>query len=116
MKGYKSQTWLVGSAVTVLMAGCITITRTPRETDLGSHHIIVVPDCQDAATHSERHYESDGSSKVLFYEFTCGQTTMRLDGNALTVNGKSYGSLNEGDTIAVNYRSVRVNSMERAAK
>ena len=116
MKRYKSQRWLVGSAVTVLMAGCLTNTRTPRETDLGNHHVTVVPDCQHASTHSERHFESDGSSKVLFYEFTCGQTTLRLDGNVLTVNSKSYGSLNDGDTIAINYGSVRVNSTERAAK
>lgn len=116
MKRYKSQRWVVGSVVTVLMAGCITINRTPRETVLGSHHVTVLPACQHAETHSERHYESDGSSKVLYYEFTCGPTKVRLDGEALTVNGKSYGSLNAGDTIAVNYSSVRVNSTERAAK
>jgi hypothetical protein len=116
MKRYKFQTWLVGSAVVMLMAGCITITRTPRETDLGSHHVSVVPGCQHASTHSYRQYESDGSSKILFYEFNCGDTSVRLDGNALYVNGKSYGTLNEGDTIVVNYGNVRVNSTARAAK
>ena len=108
---------LVGSGVcTVLIASCITITRIPRETDLGNHHVAVAPNCQDASTHSERHYESDGSSKVLFYEFKCGETIVRLDGDALTVNGKSYGTLNPVDTIAVDYGNVRVNSTARVAK
>ena len=82
----------------------------------GSHHVSVVPSCQPASTHSERKYENDGSSKILYYEFNCGDTFVRLDGNALSVNGKSYGTLNEGDTIVVNYGNVRVHSTARAAK
>jgi len=116
MKRYIFQTWLVSSTAAMLMAGCITINREPREAKLGSHQVSVLPSCQHASTHSQRHYENDGSSKILFYEFTCGDTSVRLDGNALSVNGKSYGTLNEGDTIAVNYGNVRVNSTARAAK
>jgi hypothetical protein len=108
--------WFVGLALgAVLIAGCITIPRTPRETDLGSHHVSVVPDCQDALTNSHRQFEIDGSSRITFYEFKCGDTTIRLDENALTVNGKPYGTVNEGDAIAVYYGKVQVNSNARAA-
>ena len=117
MHRYKFQIGLVGSALcALLIAGCIRINRTSREADLGSHHVTVLPYCQHASTHSQRNYESDGTSKILFYEFTCGDTTVRLDGNALTVNGKSYGSVNEGDEIAINYGYVRVNSTARTAQ
>jgi hypothetical protein len=113
----KFQIGLVGSALCALLtAGCLRITKTPRETDLGSHHVTVLPYCQHASTHSQRNFESDGTSKILFYEFTCGDTTVRLDGNALTVNGKAYGSVNEGDEIAINNGYVSVKSTARTAR
>ena len=113
MHRYKFQIRLVGSVLcALLIAGC---NRTSREADLGSHHVTVLPYCQHSWTHSQWNQESDGTSKILFCEFTCGDTTVRLDGNALTVNGKSYGSVNEGDEIAINYGYVRVNSTARTA-
>ena len=33
-----------------------------------------------------------------------------IEDHALNVNGKSYGTLNDGDMIAVNYSEVAVNS------
>lgn len=99
----------------VLFSACIKITRAPRETDLGSHHVSVTPDCQSASTHSNRRYEKDGSSRIEFYEFKCGDATVLIRDNTLTVNGKSYGTLNENDIIAVNYGNVSVNSTLRAA-
>jgi hypothetical protein len=115
MHRYKFQIGLVGSALcAVLIVGCTRLTTTPRKTDLGSHHVTVLPNCQHASTHSQRNYESDGTSKILFYEFTCGDTIVRLDGNALTVNGKAYGSVNESDEIAINYGNVRINSTARS--
>jgi hypothetical protein len=116
MKQNKSVILLAAIICALLMGSCITVTQTPRETDFGSHHVTVLPACQNASTHSQRNYESDGTSKILFYEFKCGETTVRLDGNALTVNGKSYGSINEGDTISVHYGNVTVNSTARVAK
>ena len=99
----------------VFGSACITINRIPRETDLGSHHVKVTPACQSASTHSNRHYEKDGSSRIEFYEFKCGDVTILIRDNLLNVNGKSYGTLNENDIIAVNYGNVSVNSTRRAA-
>ena len=99
----------------VFGSACVRINRVPRETDLGSHHVRVTPDCQSASTHSNRHYEKDGSSRIEFYEFKCGDVTILIRDNTLTVNGKPYGTLNENDIIAVNYGNVSVNSTLRAA-
>ena len=99
----------------VFGSACITIKRIPHETELGSHHVRVTPDCQSASTHSNRHHEKDGSSRIEFYEFKCGDVTILIRDNTLNVNGKSYGTLNENDTIAVNYGRVSVNSTLRAA-
>jgi len=93
--------------------GCISITETNRETDLGTNHISVVPSCQNSVTNSHRQYEKDGSSRILFYEFECGSTTVYIQDHALNVDGKSYGTLNDGDTVAVNRSEVRVNSTPR---
>ena len=96
-------------------SACIRIARIPRETDLGSHHVSVTPDCQSASTHSNRRSEKDGSSRIEFYEFKCADTTILIRDNTLNVNGKSYGTLNENDIVAVTYGKVSVNSTLRSA-
>ncbi|HVQ38721.1 MAG TPA: hypothetical protein VMS31_14380 [Pyrinomonadaceae bacterium] len=99
----------------VFDSGCIRITRIPYKTTLGSHQLSVTPDCQSVSTHSERRTEEDGSSRILYYEFKCGDTTVLIKDNSLNVNGSSYGTLNDGDMIAVNYGRVTVNSASRPA-
>ena len=53
------------------------------------------------------------TSRIVSYEFACGDTRILIRDNTLTVNGKSYGTLNEGDRIAVDWGKVRVNSTVR---
>jgi hypothetical protein len=81
---------------------------------LGSHAVSVRPVCNGSSTKSLTQSEGDGTTSVVHYEYTCGDTTVLIRGNTLSVNGKSYGTLNEGDWIAVDYGKVRVNSEVRA--
>lgn len=92
----------------MIFSGCLTFTSTPRETDLGTHHLSVRPNCQAASTHSESHTDEKGKTEILSYEYKCGDTTVLIRGDELTVNGKSYGSLKEGDSITVNNGAVAI--------
>ena len=97
----------------VFSCACIRFHRVPAETDLGNHHVTVRPNCQNASTTSLHDSETDGSSTIRYHEFKCGDTTILIRGNLLSVNGRSYGTLNERDKIAVDYGKVRVNSEVR---
>ena len=58
--------------------------------------------------------QRDGTSRIVSDEFTCGDTKVVINENRLTVNDKSYGTLSEGDHVAVDYGKVRVNREVRA--
>ncbi|MDX6611295.1 MAG: hypothetical protein QOD75_481 [Blastocatellia bacterium] len=49
---------------------------------------------------------------LLSSEYKCGDTTILLRGEDLTVDGKSYGTLKLGDTIAVNSGRVAITSSD----
>ena len=87
--------------------------RTASTAWLGGHSVAVRPSCNGSSTHSHREYKPDGDSEVVSYVFTCGDTTVSISRNTLTVNGKSYGTVNEYDRINVDYGKVRVNSEVR---
>lgn len=72
------------------------------------------PQCDVPSTTSHSRTEVDGSSRITHYEFKCGDTTVLIRDNTLTVNGKSYGTLSEGDQITIDFGKVRVNSEVRA--
>ena len=86
----------------------------PSRVELGPHLISVRPQCDIKSTTAHRRFEEDGSSRISHYELTCGDTTVLIRDNILTVNGKSYGALTDGDQIAIDYGKVRVNSEVRA--
>lgn len=84
----------------------------PTEVRLGTYRVSVRPYCDSSSTHSLDDVEKDGS-RIVSYEFRCGDTTVSIRGNTLSVNGKSYGTLKRGDWIAVDYGKVRVSSEVR---
>lgn len=86
----------------------------PTEKKLGTHRVSVRPYCDSSSSNSLAQYEKDGTSTIVSFEFSCADTTVLIRGNMLSVNGKSYGTLNPGDWIAVDYGKVRVNSEVRA--
>ncbi|HYG11937.1 MAG TPA: ankyrin repeat domain-containing protein [Pyrinomonadaceae bacterium] len=73
---------------------------------LGSHLVKVSPACWTKESSS-----SDGAK----HSFACGDTTVVIDGERLIVNGQSYGTLKQGDTVEVEQGKVRVNATEVAA-
>ena len=95
-------------------SACIRITYEPSRAEVGTHLVSVTPHCNATSTRSHRHVEKDGSSRITHYEFKCDDTMVLIRDNTLTVNGKSYGTLIEGDQIAIDYGKVRVNSEVRA--
>lgn len=95
-------------------SACIRFNHEPSKAELGTHLVTVRPHCNGPSTTSHRLFEKDGSSRITHYEFKCGDTTVLIRDNTLTVNGKSYGTLIEGDQIAIDYGKVRVNSEVRA--
>ena len=97
----------------VFTPGCIRFHRMPTETKLGSHLVSIRPYCDSSSSGSLTESQKDGTSRIVSYEFTCGETKVEIRDNTLTVNGKSYGTLNEGDRIAVDFGKVRVNSEVR---
>ena len=99
----------------VLSSACnIRSYNEPTTTHLGSYKVRVRPSCQSLSTGTKNRQESDGTQRVLSYELTCGDTKVFIKDNMLTVNGKSYGVLLEGDQIAIDHGKVRVNSEVRA--
>ena len=98
----------------VFSPACLKFQNVPRQQQLGSHLVSIRPDCDSASSGSLTQSQKDGTSKIVSYEFTCGDTKVEIRDNNLTVNGKSYGTLNEGDLIAVDYGKVRVNREVRS--
>lgn len=105
---------LIVVSLLVVGTACIRFHHIPSKAQLGSHSVSVRPQCDVTSTRSHRHTEADGTSRITYYEFTCGDTAVLIRDNTLTVNDKSYGMLNAGDQIAIDYGKVRVNSEVRA--
>ena len=114
MKILKSHAYsLVVLSSLFFSSACIRFHHVPSKVELGSHHVSVRPQCDNKSTTAHRRFEEDGTSRITHYEFTCGDVTVLIRDNTLTVNGKSYGTLTEGDQIAIDYGKVRVNSKVR---
>ena len=95
-------------------SACIRFHHEPTRAELGTYVVSVRPQCDVPSTTSHRRSEEDGRTHITHYEFKCGDTTVLIRDNTLTVNGKLYGTLVEGDQIAIDFGKVRVNSEVRA--
>lgn len=90
-----------------IIAGCSLEVKTKNEIDLGSHHVIVKPP-------SFNKYESHVThGDESFYEYTCGNTAVKIANEVLFVNNMKYGKLNAGDSVLVNNGKVFVNNQKR---
>lgn len=79
------------------------------EKDLGSHHVTIKPG--SALTTSS----STSSGGVSTYQFSSGDTTVKISNEELFVNGTSYGKLNAGDAVLVDNGKVSVAGQPREA-
>jgi hypothetical protein len=105
---------LIVVSLLVVDTACISIQHMPSKTQLGTHSVSVMPRCDFSTTSSSHHTDADGTTRVTHYELKCGDTVILIRDNTLTVDGKSYGPLKQGDEIAVDFGKVRVNSELRA--
>ena len=104
---------LVVVSLLFFSSACIKLHHEPTKAELGTHIVSIRPQCEVPSTTSHRRTEEDGSSRITHYEFKCGDTMVLIRDNTLTVNGKSYGPLREGDQISIDFGKVRVNSEVR---
>lgn len=73
---------------------------------LGTHKVSVRPRCVSKQIHN------DADTGGRTYNLTCGDTKVTIRNEELTVNGKSYGRLNEGDAVHVENGKVLVNEKQ----
>jgi hypothetical protein len=104
---------LPGLALLLLSQGCSyqEALRGKHENQVGSHQVVVMKPCGLFTENSTIIENIPGRTK---YEYICGETnvSMVLKDNELSVNGQSYGTINEGDSITFDHGKVLVSPGE----
>lgn len=95
-------------AFAAALSGC-SVSPGASEKDLGSHHVTIKPGSSFTASTSA---SSGGNST---YQFTSGDTTVKIRNEELSVNGAGYGKLNAGDSVLVDNGKVFVAGEPRDA-
>ena len=115
MKILDSHFYSLGIVVSLLWfsSACIRFQHEPTKVELGTYHLSIRPQCNSTSTTTHSQAEEDGTTRVTHYEFRCGDVSVLIRDNTLTIDGKSYGKLTDGDQISINYDKVRVNSEVR---
>jgi len=96
-------------ALSILCTLMLSACGTPHADDalpLGTHKVSVRPRCVSKQIHN------DADTGGRTYNLTCGDTKVTIKNEELTVNGKSYGRLNEGDAVHVENGKVLVNEKQ----
>lgn len=112
--GIRFKTGFVISALylLIIIQGCSslqTIVWDRAETTLDGHHLVI-----HRCPNSYQRVESDTASERR-YVFGCeNNIKVEIRNDALTVNGRSYGMLNKGDSIEVSNDKVLINGKEPA--
>jgi hypothetical protein len=78
------------------------------EAMLGSH-LVVVTDCYRTSVPPPQLLIDSDSSKPLYRFEPCLDADIVINGNQLIINGKSYGSLGQNDTVTVDHGKVLIN-------
>jgi len=79
-------------------------------------HLVEVTDCYRTSVPPPRQLQDLPDGKHV-YQFTpCRDADVLIRGEELIVNGRSYGSLQERDVIAVDHGRVLVNEHEASVK
>jgi hypothetical protein len=99
--------------LTVFVVACTRNTNSAHELEFGKHHITIKPQCRGASESEESESDNSGKNDFISYSYTCGETTVRIHHGSLSVNGKSYGMLNDDDALIVDHGQVFVNSRAR---
>jgi len=81
------------------------------EATVGGHKAIVT-DCYRTNVPSPERLADSADGKVVYRFAPCRDAEVVLRGTELSVNGKAYGPLKDGDTITVDHGKVLINERE----
>jgi hypothetical protein len=81
------------------------------EAVVGGHKVIVT-DCYRIRVPKPQTLDPTPDGKPSFRFMPCRDADVLIRGGELSVNGKSYGRLNDGDTISVDHGRVLINGRE----
>lgn len=99
--------------VVLLPGGCSHVRRAMSNqtaTTLGSHHMTIAPTGRlNSSIFGGEQRDVDGKQ---MWVFSAGETKIVVKEEQLSVNDKSYGKLNTGDSVHVVYGKVFVNDKE----
>src|ERR1044071_4709696 len=105
---------LPGLALLLLSQACSyqEALRGQHENQVDGHHIVIMKPCGLFTENTTRIENVAGRTK---YEYICGETnvSMVLKDNELSVNGQSYGTINEDDSITFDHGKVLISSVEK---
>jgi len=77
-------------------------------------HVVIVTDCYRTSVPPPQLLK-DAEAKPFYRFAPCLDADVVFNGNQLLVNGKSYGSIEQADTVIVDHGVVLVNGMKRQA-
>ncbi|MBC7931716.1 MAG: hypothetical protein H7Z38_14235 [Rubrivivax sp.] len=90
----------------LILSACGVRHDTADALPLGTHKVSVRPRCISKQIHN------DADTGGRTYNLTCGDTKVTIHNEELSVNGKSYGRLSEGDSVHVEDEKVFVNEKQ----
>jgi hypothetical protein len=99
-----------GLALAGLLVGCsvqFKAMNDKNETDMGSHHVVVIPGSMFTTSSSS----SCGDNQT--YQYSCGETTVSIRNEELIVNNVKYGTLAKGEAVLIDNGKVFVANQER---
>lgn len=113
MHVYRRSAFLfVAVLLSVCMAGCVmNVSKNESETRMGSHDVTVKP---GRSVTTSTQVTSGESNTYESEEFTCGNVVVRIENEALSVNGKPYGTLHPHDSVVIDHGTVLVNGKPRS--
>jgi hypothetical protein len=102
----------------VLFSGCSrsnTILLGRVEAHVGTY-MVIVTDCYRTSVPPPQKLDDTPDGKPVYRFTPCRDADILIQGNALTVNGKSFGKLSYGDTVLVDHGKVSINNVEATVK
>ncbi len=94
-------------SVLLLFQACLPGSGADPDTiPLGSHKVTITPRCVT------KEINNRFPDKQEIYDLTCGETNVVIKNEELIVNGKSYKTLQAGDSVEVHNGQVLVNSRQ----
>ena len=109
------RTGIIASSLFLVLfiAGCSdmnTLVINKAEENIDGHQVVIKP-CRNSYTRTEADTPTNRQ-----HVFGCGdRTKVEIRNDALTVNGKSYGTLTQGDSVEVKDDRVFINKKEAVA-